>query len=219
MSASFTYTTLRDAIQDWAEDDSTEFTDALDTLIALAESRLARDLNLDLFRTSDTGTMVQGTATLTRPSTLLTIDAVHYTSGSEKVFLTERSQDWCDLYWLDTTATEPPLYWCESTVNQIRVVPTPDSAYAYTIRGIARPDGLSSTATTTFLSTRCGDALFGACMLEAARFLKWSAEEVALAQANYYQTLLPAALLELKGLTRVEYEKTVAQPKPLEKRG
>ena len=54
---SFTYTTLKQAIQDYTENTETTFVNNLDTFIKSAEERILKTVQLDIFRKNATGSL------------------------------------------------------------------------------------------------------------------------------------------------------------------
>ena len=59
-----------------------------------------------------------------------------------------------------------------TTSGKITIVPTPSSAFMYKLHYNARPLGLSSANTTTYLSLNFGNGLLYACLVEAFSYLK-----------------------------------------------
>ena len=54
---SFTYTSLKQAIQDYTENTETTFVNNLDTFIKSAEERILKTVQLDIFRKNATGSL------------------------------------------------------------------------------------------------------------------------------------------------------------------
>lgn len=199
MAISFTYTTLRAALEDWMEDGFADFTDQLDNIIALAELRCVRDLDLDLFNQVDGSTTTTAeTTTIPMPSGGIVVKQL-WVNG---VFCQPREEGY--VYWYDDlTADGQPLYWCQVTESAIKIAPRPDAAYSCRIIYMRRPTGLSSSTSTTFISNYAGDLLFAACKAQAEMFDK--APEDAAANEAEYQRLLPLARRELRMIARKEY--------------
>ena len=68
---SWTYSTLKTAIQDYAESTETSFTNHLDDFIKSAEERILKAVQLDDFIKNVTGTATSGSAYLGAPSDFL----------------------------------------------------------------------------------------------------------------------------------------------------
>jgi hypothetical protein len=184
-----TYASLTQDIQDFAENDDTEFTTEIDGFILRAEERIFRETPfLPVFRAENTGTLTASTSTLTMPSGKRTIRSFSITVSSSEVFLQQRLDSYLkDVY--SNAATEgQPKYYAEKDDTTLLVGPTPDSNYSYTIWAHEQPTGLSSGNTTTWLSSNVEDVLLFAAMVEATAFLKHP-EAAAEWTARYAQAL------------------------------
>jgi acyl-CoA synthetase (AMP-forming)/AMP-acid ligase II len=96
------------------------------------------------------------------------------------------------LYSSGTTGT--PKYYAMSggaegtgatSSGRITIVPTPSSAFMYKIHYNARPTGLSSANTTTYLSLNFGNGLLYACLVEAFSYLKGPMDMLQLYEQKY----------------------------------
>ena len=168
-----TYASLTQDIQDFAENDDSEFTGEIDGFILRAEEKLFREAAfLPVFRAENTGTLSASTATLTMPSGKRTIRSFSITVSSSEVFLQQRTDTYLQDMYPNSSTTGQPKYYAEKDASTLLLGPTPNSNYAYTIRARELPTGLSSGNTTTWLSNNVEDVLLYACMIEASLFLK-----------------------------------------------
>jgi len=167
------YTTILSDSQSQFEDDSAEFLAAIPRLVTAAENRIFKDVpNLPPFRTTDTGSMVTGTSTLTKPTGCRMVRQVSYTNGSSaEVFLERRIDSFIKDYWPTAATTSAPLFFAENDDDLILVGPTPDSAYAYTVYYLRVPTGLSSSNETTELGDKYENVLVYGTYWECAKFL------------------------------------------------
>lgn len=172
MPASYTYTTIREAIQDWMEDDSTEFTNELDGIIGLAESMLCRDIKLEMFDATEDVTITGGTMTAPRPSNVVAVLEVFSVIGGTWTALSRRSNQYIRDYWPVPATTGTTLYFGDDSEANLIFAPTPAANGTWKARCIKRAAGLSGGTATTWLSTHVGDALFYACLVQAELFLK-----------------------------------------------
>jgi len=184
-----TYSSLTQDIQDFAENDDTEFTSKIDTFIVNAESRLFREAPfLPAFRASNTGSLSSGTATLAMPAGVRTIRSVSITVSSSDVFLQQRLDSYLrDMFPASATTGEPKYYAVQSD-SSLLFGPTPDSSYAFEVLSNEIPTGLGSGNTTTWLSNNVPDVLLYACMIESCTFLQYT-EGVATWNAKYLESL------------------------------
>ena len=92
------------------------------------------------------------------------------------------------------TTTGTPKYYAMSggatgngatSSGRVTIVPTPSSAFMYKMHYNARPLGLSSANTTTYLSLNFGNGLLYACLVEAFSYLKGPADMLQLYEQKY----------------------------------
>jgi len=180
-----TYSTLIQDLQDWAEDDSTEFVAEAPLMITRAEERLFRSAPEALvYNKETTGTLTSGTKTLAHGVVTRSIRQFTVTSGSATKFLNRRSESFIDLYTPDSTTTGLPLFYSQTDNENMTFAPTPDANYAYSLKYKDLPTGLSATNASTWFSTNQYDLLLNAALIEAATF-KEDDESVARFTAGY----------------------------------
>ena len=174
---SYTYTTLKETIQDWTEDDSTELSNELDNIIGMAELRIYREADLNVFRKEATAVMTSGSPYLAKPSDYVVDRALYITSSSSLVALKQKDTSFLRDYWPNMSTTGTPKYYADWDDNTFLVVPTPSSGLTATLSYTARPASLDGSTATTWLSTNAADLIFAACMVYANIFLKNKAKK------------------------------------------
>jgi hypothetical protein len=208
MPITYTYDGLVAELKDYLEDEFPDFDAQVPNLIGLGEQRMLDDLDLTLFDRIDTTiTTTGGQETLSKPSDIIAVRTLSV-GGTP---LEERSWDWIN----DYNATAPqgaPKFFSEQSDTEVRLAPVPDASYSATYRGTARPDGLSSSNQTTWLSTNFGDTLLYACLIEAERYV--GADQVQVWQQAYMNEKLPAAMNLTRRMSRSDYRPLAAQPQP-----
>lgn len=191
------YASLVLDIQRWTEDDSSELSAAIPDIISLAEDRILADLPfLLIFRAEETDNMVSSTDTITVPKTinpttftpnLRSIRSLFITVNGDQVPLEQRGDNFLDDYAPDSSVTGQPKYYTViAEAHKVRVVPTPDSNYPYTVRYRGLQERLTSSNTTTKLSLDYPGLIFKAALLEAAIFLE-KAEDTMMVVATDYK--------------------------------
>ncbi len=205
MPSSYTYATLKAALQDTVEDDGTEYGAAIDNIIALAEDKILRDLNLELFDTVNTLAFTASNPVLTKPTGTIATRSLHYTNASSNFVLLEpRSWEFVKDYWpKSSTTTATPKYFAEYSATQYYIAGTPSGTNVVTARCIVRPAGLTSINTTTWLSQYMGDLMFYACLVSSEQYLK--ADNRIPVWGREYQTRFEKAEKELKQSDRSDY--------------
>lgn len=197
---------LADIIQ-ITEDQSIDLMMNLPGAIALAESNVFRDLDLELFQgTAAAGSTTTDNPVLGRPA-VLAQKSVWITVAGRKVLVQKRTFDFCMMYAPDPTVSATPeedkIYYAEQDDNSWYFAPTPDDAYVVSAFGLVMPDGLSSDNQTTWLSTYAGDLLLKASLIQCERYLK-NPDQVAVWKDDYAD-ILAKAQLQFRGGKRGDY--------------
>jgi len=171
------YTTLKANIQNFIEDDSTEFVASIDTIIAQAEEMIFQRLpNMPCFRqTSSAANLVVGTASYTVPTARM-IRQVSITDTNVVTYLDHRIDSYIRDYWPNaTTQGTPRMYSTDSAGTAgtvITLAPTPSATLAYSVDFIAPGAGLSSSNADTWIDTNAPAVLLAAALFESSAFLK-----------------------------------------------
>lgn len=205
--SSFTFAELEQALQDWPENSSGgtgEYVDNIPRIISLAETRLVREMNLDIFDYLDeTVAISQSDRLVPKPDDLIQVRDMHLINADGvRMPLILRSYGFCQRYAPDPVVEAQPIYFCELNELEWMVVPTPDDDYLVASHYIRRPAGLSVSNTSTWFSEKLGDLLFTACLMEAEQYLK-ADDRYGDMKTKYYEELLPAARLELRRSLRM----------------
>ena len=165
-----TYTKLVAAIKDFMEDDGSEFSDAVDTFIDLAELKLSRDLAVPAFRKRQTGTLTSSDPFLTLPTDLVTLEYFQLNNSNVRTSLLLKSDEFMQEFWPNRTSTGTPKYYAYFDNSTIYVAPTPSANTPVEISYRRRLDALSSSNTCIWLTTDAYDALLYACLIEASHY-------------------------------------------------
>jgi len=101
-----TYDELVTNIRNYTEVDSNVFSNSvIDTFILMAENRIMRDIDLDVFKIEATANMTAGNRFLVAPSDILTHRYIMVTLNGEQTFLDFRDTSFMKEYWPDSTVT------------------------------------------------------------------------------------------------------------------
>lgn len=172
--AGFTYTTLKQAIQDYTDNNETTFVNNIDNFIRAAEDRILIEAPLEIFRKNQTATLNSSAKYLAKPSDwLYTFSmSIRPTSGSHK-FLLNKDVNFIQEYWPDPTATGEPKYYSDFDARSFIVAPTSDASYTVELHYFYRPVSLvDDVSGSTWLSTNAGNAMLFSCLVEAYTFIK-----------------------------------------------
>ena len=198
--AGFTYSTLTTAIQNYTEVGTSVLSSTItDQFIDNSELRILREVPIDADRKEMIGNLTASKDNVYAPAgTLFVRDLQVYTSTSVTTgtnsFLIKKDISYLREYDAAETTTGTPKYYAMSggaegtgatSSGRITVVPTPSSAFMYKIHYNARPVGLSSANTTTYLSLNFGNGLLYACLVEAFSYLKGPQDMLQLYEQKY----------------------------------
>lgn len=205
-SIQWTYTTLLQALQDWPSNDNDTYVENLPNIIGLGEIRLIKDLDLEIFDTTDESILFTiGSRLVLKPALAIRVRSVGYldlTLGFTP--LKVRSMDYCRMYAPLIATQATPQYYAEYSPTQIYVVDTPNAALTVSFHSVTRPTDLLSSgapSTASWLSARVPEALLSACLMEADHYMQ-SDDRYEDLKKKYYEVQLPAAQFELRQLQR-----------------
>jgi hypothetical protein len=201
-----TYDELVTNIRNYTEVNSNVFTNAvINTFITMAENRILRDIDLDVFKKESTGTMTSGNKFLSAPSDILTHRYMMITNSGDQIFLDFRDTSFMKEYWADGSETGVPKYYSVWDQNTFYVAPTPNSNYSVELGYIYRPAQLSSTNPTTWISNNAPEALLYACLIQAYSYTKGPTEMLAFFDASYKQAIQGLGIEQQGRRRRDEY--------------
>lgn len=204
-----TYNGLIDLLGDFVEDNTDEFTSAVQGCVNRAEERVLRDLDLSVFIVTTSSTTSNGTATYTKGYTDASTNRIFF-SGT-LTFAERRSRAFIQAH----GGTGVPQYFHEDETT-IYWAPTPDDTYAFSVSYTQRPTPLSISNQTNWLTRNAADLLLNAALVEAEQFLI-APERVQEFEAKYAQLLGP-----IRGLWREQaqnqYEPIAPAPQPVQTR-
>lgn len=170
--AGYTYTTLKQAIQDYTDNQETTFVANIDNFIRAAEERILSTAPLEVFRKNATATLNSSAKYLAKPTDwLFTYSLSILPSGGSKKFLLNKDVNYLQEYWPDDTATGEPKYYSDFDVDNFLVAPTSNASYTAEIHYFYRPNSIVDDG-TTWLGTNAGHALLSAALVEAYTFIK-----------------------------------------------
>jgi hypothetical protein len=181
---SFTYDSLKQAIQDYTENSETTFVSNLPVFIRAAEERILKNVQLNLFMRNQVGTMTANNQYLGAPSDFLAPFSITVTVSGKKQFLEFKDLSFIEEFNPDYTVTGVPRYYAQFDVGNFIVAPTPDQDYSVEVQYLFRPASLTSGAGTgtTWLSDNADLSLLYGSLVEAYIFMK--GEQDIMAQYN-----------------------------------
>jgi len=199
--AGFTYSTLTTAIGNYTEVGTSVLSSTItDQFIDNSELRIFRDAPIDADRREIVNNLVASKDNVHVPAGTLFVRGLQvYTSTTAATgansWLEKKDISFLREYDAAETTTGTPKYYAMSdsgatgigstSSGRITIVPTPSSAFMYKLHYNARPLGLSSANTTTYISTNFGNGLLYACLVEAFSYLKGPMDMLQLYEQKY----------------------------------
>ena len=193
---SFTFDSLKTAIQDYQETSETTFVNNLSVFIKEAEERILKNIELPVFRKNVTGTAAADNTYLATPTDFLAPYSLAVISSSEYEYLLFKHVTFIRSYTPNPATTGTPKYYALFDDNTFILAPTPSTNFTFELHYKFRPASLTAGAGsgTTWLSENAPDGLLYGSLVEAATFLK-TPEEAARYDQRFAQAV--AALKDL----------------------
>ena len=189
---SFTYTTLKQAIQDWTENSETTFVNNLDVFIKNAEERIFKLVDLDYFRKNVTANVSSGNPYVNVPLDYLSSFSFSYTKANgDKEFLLLKDVNFLQEHHPDSTDVGDPKYYAIFDVNNFLIAPTPNSSYNVELHYYYRPQSITATASgTSWLGDNAPNTLLYGCLIEAYTFMKGEQDMLQLYEGRFGEAIL-----------------------------
>ena len=204
---SFTFDSLKQAIQDYTENSETTFVTNLPIFIRAAEERILKSVQLNLFMRNQQGTMTSGNKFLGAPSDFLAPFSLTLTSNSEKEFLEFKDLSYIESFHPNETQTGKPRYYAQFDVGNFILAPTPNADYAVEVQYLFRPASLTSGAGTgtTWLSENAELTLLYGTLVEAYTFMKGEPDIMANYDKRFQEAVMGLKMLGEAKETTQEY--------------
>lgn len=183
------YSELVAAIEAVTENDDSEMTTYITTAIALAELRICRDVDLDVFRKKATSALTSGDPFLALPTDFVVARKLTLISSNVRTRIIRKDDTFIDEYWPNRTTTGTPLYYAYWDADTMILAPTPGSGFTVELSYTIRPTGLSGSNTTSWLGTNAFDALLYAALMEIWIFKKGEQQAMQAWGAQYQSAL------------------------------
>tara|TARA_R100000541_G_scaffold11941_1_gene20207 strand:- start:231 stop:875 length:645 start_codon:yes stop_codon:yes gene_type:complete len=187
---SFTFATLKTAIQDYTDNAESTFVTNLPNFIKAAEDRILEAIDLEYFRKNVTSAMTPSDQFLTVPDDLLAVFSLQITTSGSENFLLQKDVNFLREYTPNASTTGVPRYYAVFSVDHFLLAPTPNSAYTVELHYFYRPTSLvDSGSSTTWISDNAPNVLLYGSLLEAYIFMKGEPDIIALYEKRFMDGL------------------------------
>lgn len=204
-----TYDGLIAFLEDYVEDDSTEFTDNVQGAVNRAEERVLRDIDLAIWNVTQTASTSNGVDNFTKSFSGTPVQQIFFTAAQD--FATRRTLAFIRAH----GGSGLPKYFYEDA-TKVYWAPTPDNSYAYQTTYYARPSPLTPSNQTNWITENVADLLLWAALVESEKFLI-APERVQEFEASYNQMLGPIRAFWREQMQQA-YEPVSPTPEPVQTR-
>ena len=189
---SYTYSTLKSAIQNYTDSIETTFVANLDNFIKAAEQRILNSIDLQYFRKNVTGTVTANDQYLGVPTDYLASFSLSVISSSNKEFLLEKDVNFVQSINPNSANTGTPKYYAFFDINNFILAPTPSANAVAELHYFYRPDSLTAggDSGTTWLSTNAPNAMLYGSLVEAYIYLKGEPDLMKLYTDRFMESLV-----------------------------
>ena len=205
---SFTYAQLKQAIQDYTENDETSFVTNLPLFIRQAEERILKNVQLSLFRKNATASTTTSNPYLAVPSDYLAPFSLSLRGAdADRFFIEFKDPSFVQTYTPDSTTTGQPRYYCVFDLDNFLLGPTPDAAYTAELHYFYRPLSLTAGAEdgTTWLSENAEMAMLYGSLIEAYIYMKGEQDVMGMYAGRFQEALVGIKMLGEAKETTDEY--------------
>jgi hypothetical protein len=195
---SYTYGQLKQAVQDYTENDETSFVNNIPSFIRMAEERILKNVQLSLFRKNATANLVADKKYLPCPSDFLAPFSLSYTkTDGSKEFVEFKDVSFLQTYTPDSTTTGEPRYYAVFDVDNFILAPTPDTTYEVELHYFYRPQSLTalSDSGTTWLSENAEMALLYGSLIEAYVYMKGEQDVMGMYAGRFQEAVTGVKML------------------------
>ena len=126
---SFTYATLKTAIQNYTQNDETSFVTNLPIFIRLTEERILKSVQLNIFQKNVSGSMSSSNQYLAAPSDFLVPFSLNITNSNNYEYLQFKSLEFVNTYNPNSSTTGTPRYYAQFDVDYFILAPTPNANF------------------------------------------------------------------------------------------
>jgi len=186
-----TFGELKQAIEDYVENDEATFINNVPLFVRLAEERILKAVQLNFFQKNQFGSMTSGNQFLGAPSDFIAPFSLSIDTSDGKEFLEFKELDFVQTYTPDETTTGEPKYYAQFDVDNFIIGPTPDQSYTVDIHYLYRPASLTAGADsgTSWLSENAEITLLYGALVEAYTFMKGEPEYLQLYNQRFIESL------------------------------
>tara|TARA_Y100001935_G_scaffold101789_1_gene84558 strand:- start:2615 stop:3259 length:645 start_codon:yes stop_codon:yes gene_type:complete len=203
----YTFTTLKQAIQDYTENTETTFVNNLSRFILQAEERIYRSISVPDLRKVVTASLVANQRFLSKPSDFLnTYSIAVVQSDNTYKFLLEKDPSFIREAYPTVASTGVPEYYANHSSTEFILAPTPSSTLTIQLHYAYDPESITvASSGTSWLGDNAEAALLYASLIEAYIFMKGDADILQMYENKYQDSISQLSNLVEGRLKRDSY--------------
>jgi hypothetical protein len=200
---SWTFTTLKTAIQDYTQNTESTFVTNLPTLIVQAENRIIKSVELPNFRQNVTGTLTSGNPYLSTPSDYLYPFSLAVLDSSNNYdYLLNKDVSFIREAYPTASTTGSPKFYAQFDDDTFIVAPSPDANLTVELHYFYIPESITvASSGESWLGSNATEALLYASLVEAYTFMKGE-PDILSGYENRFKEALGRLTLESDGYNR-----------------
>ena len=200
---SWTFTTLKTAIQDYTQNTESTFVTNLPTLIVQAENRIIKSVELPNFRKNVTGTLTSGNPYLSTPTDYLYPFSLAVLDSSNNYdYLLNKDVSFIREAYPTASTTGSPKFYAQFDDDTFIVAPAPDANMTDELHYFYIPESITvASSGTSWLGTNATEALLYSSLVEAYTFMKGE-PDILSGYENRFKEALGRLTLESDGYNR-----------------
>ena len=194
---SFTFTTLKSAIQDYTQNTEATFVADLSIIIQQGEDRIIKSVELPNFRKNVTGTFTSGNQYLETPSDYLYPFSLAVLDDSNNYsYLLNTDVSFIREAYPSASTTGTPKHYAQFDDTTFIVGPSPSSNLNAELHYYYIPQSITASADgTSWLGTNAPELLLYASLIEAYTFMKGEPDVMANYEKRFQEALQRLTLL------------------------
>jgi|TARA_R100001129_G_C5279343_1_gene236434 hypothetical protein len=200
---SWTFTTLKTAIQDYTQNTESTFVTNLPTLIVQAENRIIKSVELPNFRKNVTGTLTSGNPYLSTPTDYLYPFSLAVLDSSNNYdYLLNKDVSFIREAYPTASTTGSPKFYAQFDDDTFIVAPSPDANLTVELHYFYIPESITvASSGESWLGSNATEALLYASLVEAYTFMKGE-PDILSGYENRFKEALGRLTLESDGYNR-----------------
>ena len=216
------YSSLVDNVRNYTETDTNVLSNTIiQPFIISIEDQIMRTVDLNYYRKYDYSTLTIGNPFLPLPSDWQATRYMQLYDASaaepDRTYLLQKDISFMNEYWPDRTATGTPKFYAMWDQDTHYIAPTPNVALNVELAFTYKPDGLTSSFTSTWLSQNAPNVLLYGCILQSLGYLKGPSDMIQYYDKMFNESVQALATYEMGRDRRDEFRDGVIRI-PLESR-